>query len=102
MAERSGYKRLGLSERTLWDDVVLAKHIGAIIREQRELKGWSLNEMASACGIARPNYIRTEKGSHLPKLDTVLRCCVALHVDFVEVLSEAVKRMDGTPMHTQE
>jgi DNA-binding XRE family transcriptional regulator len=65
-----------------------ARSIGARIRAARMRHGWSQDDLASRCGIARANVARLEAGRHQPLLQTVRRVSRALGLGIGELLVE--------------
>ncbi|HEY3248122.1 MAG TPA: helix-turn-helix transcriptional regulator [bacterium] len=71
-----------------------AVHIGRRIRELRQAKGLTANELARRSGVLRPNVSRLEGGKHVPTIDTLERIARALHVSLVELLPPQKVRED--------
>lgn len=58
----------------------LAREIGRRIREAREDRGWTQQDLAERTGIRRPNVARLERGSGLPNLATLVRVAAGLEI----------------------
>jgi len=56
------------------------KLIGERVRELREAKGLSVNDLAIKAGMKRPNLSRLEHGRHQPSLDTLERIAESLGI----------------------
>jgi DNA-binding XRE family transcriptional regulator len=54
--------------------------VGATIRELRIASHRTAAEVASAAGMAAPNFARLEAGHHRPRIDTLVRVAAALNV----------------------
>lgn len=63
--------------------------VARILREERNKRGLSLLAVATAAGLSRQmvSYVETETRN--PTLDTVLRICDAIGIDFEAVLKQA-------------
>lgn len=62
--------------RIWWKD--LKRHplhaaFGAVIRDLRRLRGWSLDDLAGAADVAKSYLSALENGEHSPSLEVVLR-----------------------------
>ncbi|MBN1369693.1 MAG: helix-turn-helix transcriptional regulator [Dehalococcoidaceae bacterium] len=60
--------------------------IGQRIRQAREQKGYTVQELADRTGIKRPNLSRLEHGRHQPSLETLERIAEALNIPVFELL----------------
>lgn len=58
----------------------LRRYVGSRIRELREQKGWTLEDLADASGIAVGYLGHIERGTTSPSLKTALRLAEALEV----------------------
>jgi transcriptional regulator with XRE-family HTH domain len=58
----------------------LAMAVGARVRQQRQLRGWTLNQLAEAAGVSRRMVVNVEQGAANPSVGTLLRLSDALGV----------------------
>jgi transcriptional regulator with XRE-family HTH domain len=58
----------------------LAVAIGARVRQQRQTRGWTLDQLAEAAGVSRRMVVNVEQGAANPSLGTLLRISDALGV----------------------
>lgn len=56
----------------------LAYELGEQVRKQREKRGWSQQDLATAAGMRQPQVARFEAGGTVPKVDTLQRLLTAL------------------------
>ncbi|MBA3745399.1 helix-turn-helix transcriptional regulator [Sporichthya sp.] len=56
----------------------LAYELGAQVRKQREKRGWSQQDLATAARMRQPQVARFEAGGTIPKVDTLQRLLTAL------------------------
>lgn len=56
------------------------KQFGANVREAREAKGWTQEDLAHASGLATVQVSRVERGVREIRLTTLLRLVAALNV----------------------
>lgn len=70
---------------------LIARRVGVLVQEKRKARGETATDVAARIGIARPNYRRFEKGTHMPHLDTLIRVARALECSATEILAEALK-----------
>jgi cell division protein FtsZ len=66
---------------------VRARRIGEKLREIRNTKGLSVEELAQKAGLKRPNLSRLEHGKHVPSLETMERLSVALGVPVADIVA---------------
>ncbi|MFF2243784.1 helix-turn-helix domain-containing protein [Arthrobacter sp. NPDC058130] len=59
---------------------ILALAIGARVRQERQSRGWTLDQLAEAAGVSRRMVINVEQGSVNPSVGTLLRISDALGV----------------------
>ena len=59
---------------------VLAVAIGARVRQERQARGWTLDQLAEAAGVSRRMVVNVEQGAVNPSLGTLLRISDALGV----------------------
>lgn len=60
--------------------VALAKAIGARVKQERQARGWTLDQLAAAAGVSRRMVINMEHGAANPSLGSLLRISDALGV----------------------
>ena len=58
----------------------LATAIGGRVRQQRQSKGWTLDQLADAAGVSRRMVVNVEQGAANPSVGTLLRISDALGV----------------------
>jgi DNA-binding XRE family transcriptional regulator len=61
--------------------------IGKKIKELRETKGLTQDQLAGAAGLLRPNLARFEAGKHRPTMDTLEKIAAALKVPVVNLIA---------------
>lgn len=59
---------------------VLAVAIGARVKDQRQARGWTLDQLADHAGVSRRMVVSVEKGEVNPSVGTLLRLSEALGV----------------------
>jgi len=64
-----------------------ARHIGERVREIRNTKGLSIEELAKKAGLKRPNLSRLEHGKHVPSLETLERLSIPLGVPVADIVA---------------
>ena len=62
---------------------------GALLRKQRELKGWRQQDLSDRSGVAREDISRYETGSSLPSATTFGALVKALACAPTDLLDEA-------------
>jgi len=62
-----------------------------LLRQERQRRGMSLNELAARSSLSRSMVSYVERGLRNPTLDTVLRIANALGVDLWRVLKAALR-----------
>jgi transcriptional regulator with XRE-family HTH domain len=77
-------KQLTQLRRTLRAPVSLI--IGALIREQREGRGWNRGELARRCGLTYHGIKKIETENHMLISDTIERISTALGMDYSELI----------------
>ena len=77
----------GPSPATPLEPEELAQTIGRRIREAREDRGWTQQDLAERTGIRRPNVARLERGSGLPNLATLLKVATGLEIALDQLVS---------------
>lgn len=58
----------------------LAASIGARVRQERQSRGWTLDQLAGAAGVSRRMVVNVEQGGANPSVGTLLRISDALGV----------------------
>ncbi|SDP55596.1 Cupin domain-containing protein [Pedococcus dokdonensis] len=58
----------------------LAAAIGARVRQERQGRGWTLDQMAEAAGVSRRAVVNVEQGAANPSVGTLLRISDALGI----------------------
>jgi transcriptional regulator with XRE-family HTH domain len=66
--------------------------LGECIRRRRQRLGLTQEQLAKAAGLSRTELHYIEKAMRRPKFDTVLRCCVGLGINALELLAEVDRR----------
>jgi transcriptional regulator with XRE-family HTH domain len=59
---------------------VLALAIGARVKQERQARGWTLDQLADAAGVSRRMLVNVEQGAANPSVGTLLRISDALGV----------------------
>jgi transcriptional regulator with XRE-family HTH domain len=73
---------------------VLALAIGARIRQERQTRRWTLDQLAEAAGVSRRMVINVEQGAANPSVETLLRISDALGIE----LPALVERPQARPV----
>ena len=60
--------------------------IGKRIKELREEKNLSLQDLCDLCDFEKPNLVRIEKGRTNPTAWTLYKICEALHIDLKDIV----------------
>ncbi len=68
------------------DPARLRKLLGAQVKEQRQTRKWSQQELADKASVSRNTVANIEAGNHSVTLDHVYSICVALDVEVHELL----------------
>ncbi|GAA3269647.1 helix-turn-helix transcriptional regulator [Paenarthrobacter aurescens] len=58
----------------------LSLAIGARVKQERQSRGWTLDQLADAAGVSRRMIINVEQGAANPSVGTLLRISDALGV----------------------
>lgn len=66
--------------------------VAHILQEERNKRGLSLTAVAAGAGLSRQMIRFVEQETRNPTLDTVLRICDAIGVDFETVLKRAKRQ----------
>lgn len=56
----------------------LASVIGARVKQERQARGWTLDQLAEAAGVSRRMVVSVEQGDVNPSVGTLLRLSEAL------------------------
>lgn len=62
------------------DTAALASAIGARVRQERQSRGWTLDQLAEVAGVSRRMVVSVEQGEVNPSVGTLLRLSEALGV----------------------
>lgn len=73
----------------------LASAIGGRVRQQRQLRGWTLDQLAEIAGVSRRMVVSVEQGEVNPSVGTLLRLSEAMGVG-LPVLVEPPQRASVT------
>ena len=76
------------------DTADLALAIGARVRQERQARRWTLDQLAEVAGVSRRMVVNVEQGSANPSVGTLLRISDALGVG----LPSLVDRPQPTPV----
>jgi len=68
--------------------------VGALLRREREGRGWTLADLAERTGIPQPNLSRLERGLADVRLSTVLRVAQALGTEISLAPVGRLRRLD--------
>lgn len=79
----------------------IVRHLIALLKKQREARGFSLNETAWRAGLSHTMILRLERNDRLPTIDTLLRITDALEVDLASLLAEATRAVRRQPQIKQ-
>lgn len=77
----------------------LAHAIGVRVRQERQAKGWTLDQLAEATDVSRRTLVHVEKGSANPSIGTLLRISDTLGVGLAALVEqpEPVVALKVTP-----
>jgi transcriptional regulator with XRE-family HTH domain len=70
----------------------VCSRVAKILREEREKRGLSMNQVAERAGLSQQMVSYVERGMRNPTLETLLRMAAALEIDLSKVISRAVQR----------
>lgn len=65
-----------------------AIRFGAIVRQLRLRRGWTLMKLAQRCGMNRSYLSIVERGDNVPSLTTILEIAEVLNVDAGEIVRQ--------------
>ncbi len=68
--------------------------LGAVVRGERTLRGWSLDRAASRLGVSRRLLTQIESGSANPSLSTLLSIANGFGIDLTELISGRAGTVD--------
>lgn len=67
-----------------------------LLTVERERQGISENRLAAAAGLSQSLMTRFKRNLNNPNLDSLIRIAVALEVNLGNVLSEAIRNVEGS------
>ena len=70
---------------------VVCARVAEILRQERERRGLSMNQVAERAGLSQQMVSYVERQMRNPTLETLLRIAAAIEIDPVSVLRRAVK-----------
>jgi transcriptional regulator with XRE-family HTH domain len=70
----------------------VARNVVALLHEERERRGISMNVLAQRCGISQSTVSLIERGLRIPNLDTLLRIAEVLEVNLGKVIAKAIEQ----------
>jgi XRE family transcriptional regulator, regulator of sulfur utilization len=70
----------------------ISSQVAALLKEEREKRGLSLNLLAQQAGLSRQTVSYVEQEVQNPTLDTMLRITSALEVDLADVIARAIRQ----------
>lgn len=71
--------------------------IGKILRESREMQGYSQDGFAEAAGLGRTYYGRLERGEHNPSIQNLIRIAITLKVEVGDLIPP-ISSLKKTPV----
>lgn len=87
----------------------LAAAVGARVKQQRQLRGWTLDQLAELAGVSRRMVVNVEHGAVNPSVGTLLRLGDALGVGLPALVEQpqpkpvkVTRRGDGAVLWTGE
>src|SRR3954463_9534049 len=87
----------------------LATAIGARVRQERQVRHWTLDQLAEAAGVSRRMVVNVEQGAVNPSVGTLLRISDALGLGLPSLVEHAsprpvkvIRRGDGAALWTGE
>src|SRR5205807_2293586 len=90
--------QLDISEKLSFGDPVMASEwFAGRLRELREAKGWTRNQLADAAGMAMDGVAHLELGRRKPTWETVLALAAALGVDCTAFTKPPAEREPAKP-----
>jgi transcriptional regulator with XRE-family HTH domain len=73
----------------------LESAFGSVLRQLRESKGLSQEELADQCSIHRTYVSQLERGLKSPTLRLVWQICASLDVSLLSLITNVQKRMES-------
>src|SRR5919112_6311256 len=70
----------------------LASSIGVRVRQERQARRWTLDQLAEAAGVSRRSLINVEQGAANPSVGTLLRISDALGVGLPALVEQSRHR----------
>jgi transcriptional regulator with XRE-family HTH domain len=87
----------------------LASAIGVRVRQERQARGWTLDQLAEAAGVSRRMVVNVEQGAANPSVGTLLRISDALGVGLPALVERpqpkpvtVTRRGDGAVLWSSE
>ncbi|GAB3620570.1 helix-turn-helix domain-containing protein [Glutamicibacter endophyticus] len=80
---------------------ILARAIGARVRQERKTRGWTLDQLAESAGLSRRMLVNVEQGAANPSVGTLLNLSAALGVG-LPALVEPPARRSAKPTRSGE
>lgn len=79
------------------NDEALAQAIGSRVREHRQARGWTLEQLVEHAGISRRMLINVEQASANPSISTLLKLSEALGVGLPALVEPPAPEVKHTP-----
>ena len=73
----------------------LASAIGARVKQERQSRRWTLDQLAAAAGVSRRMLVNVEHGAANPSVGTLLRLSDALGVGLPALVDTEIRRSHG-------
>lgn len=70
----------------------VSSRVAKILKEEREKRGLSLNQLSEKAGLSRQTVSFIEQELRTPNLDTLLRLAAALEIDLEKLIAKARKQ----------
>lgn len=80
----------------------IGRSIGQKIKQLREAKGWSINQLGLYAGVTPSTIARMEKGESEPPISTLLRIAKALNVSLEELLKDEQIKLGDEELVSRE
>lgn len=77
---------------------ILQVELCKLLREVRNQKGLSMNQVAAKAGLSQQMISYVERQMRHPTLDTLLRICEALEVDLADLLLKCREKNNPCPL----
>src|SRR6476469_9395077 len=71
----------------------LALAIGARVKQERQSRGWTLDQLAESAGVSRRMLVNVEQGAANPSVGTLLRISDALGVGLPALVEPPEQRL---------